>query len=238
MSINYHAYQNRGFPFSTIEEIRRKWRDIFTGFDPDRVAGILGLERDHEYLYIEYYDDIFRLRLTDGVLEKKLKQRRERMSYADLETGETVILDPDWTEDVMFNEAMSVYHILYYVKDDAGKSGEWLTNENIINSNGRKDLPDPLLDPFAAKFSGRTAELADACEKCGGIKTSDRGDVCYEFLSFPCIPLRLVFWDADEDFPASVKMLFDSKVTDYVHIETTGCIISDLFERLEAAAGF
>ncbi|MBO4359543.1 MAG: DUF3786 domain-containing protein [Eubacteriaceae bacterium] len=237
MSINFHAQQNRGFLFSVIEEIQRKWRERFTDFDPERVLSILGLERDERYLYVTYYDDLFRLRLSDGVLEKKLKEKRDRAGYIDLDSGQKVDYDPYWTEDVYFNEAMSVYHILYHVKDEPRFSGEWLTNENIINSNARTDIPDPLLTPFSAKFSGRTDELKRACEAAGGKTVSERGDVCFEFVSFPQIPLRLVFWDADEDFPAQTKILFDSCVTDYVHIETTGCIIADLFDRLEALCG-
>ena len=233
MSINFHAQQNRGFRFSVIEEIQRKWRERFTGYDPERVCRILGLERDDKYLYVRYYDDLFRLRLADGVMEKKLRQKRDRAGYIDLETGEKVDYDPDWDEDVFFNEAMSVYHILYHVKDEPGRSGEWLTNENIINSNARTDIPDPLLSPFSAAFTGRCDDLRAACEAAGGAAIRERGDVCYEFVSFPQIPLRLIFWDADEDFPAATKILFDSRVTDYVHIETTGCIIADLFDRLE-----
>ena len=185
MSINFHAQQNRGFRFSVIEEIQRKWRERFTGYDPERAARILELERDEKYLYVRYYDDLFRLRLADGVLEKKLRQKRDRAGYIDLETGEKVDYDPDWDEDVFFNEAMSVYHILYHVKDEPGRSGEWLTNENIINSNARTDIPDPLLSPFSASFSGRCDELRAACEAAGGTAIKERGDVCYEFVSFP-----------------------------------------------------
>ena len=236
MSINFHAQQNRGFRFSVIEEIQREWRERFTGYDPERVCRILDLARDENYVYVVYYGETFRLRLSDGVLEKKLREKREKAGYIDLDTGERVDYDPFWDENVFFNEAMSVYHLLYHVKDDPSRSGEWLTNENIINSNARTDIPDPLLTPFSARFAGKCGELRDACEAAGGSPTSDRGDVCYEFTSFPQIPLRLIFWDADEDFPAQTKMLFDSRVTDYVHIETTGCIIADLFDILERNA--
>lgn len=235
MSINYHAHQNRGFLLSTYEEIESKWRNAFRGYDPERVKRILSLEGDEEYLYFDYYRNRYRLRLQDGVLQKKLKEKREKVSYTDLETGETVTLDPDWTDDVYFNEAMAVYHLLYYVKDVPLISGTWLTNEDIISSAGsRRNMPDPLLVPFAALFSGKLSLLKECCEKAGGKKIDGRGDLDYEFLSFPQIPVRLSFWDADEDFSAQAKVLFDRCITDYVHIETTGCITADLFELIES----
>lgn len=49
----------------------------------------------------------------------------------------------------------------------------------------------------------------------------------------PQIQLQLHFWDADEDFPAQTQILVDRKITDYIHFETVGCLISDLLEKLE-----
>lgn len=49
----------------------------------------------------------------------------------------------------------------------------------------------------------------------------------------PPIQLQLHFWDADEDFPAQTQILVDRKITDYIHFETVGCLISDLLEKLE-----
>ena len=54
---------------------------------------------------------------------------------------------------------------------------------------------------------------------------------------FPQVKIRLIFWDADEDFSAQTQILVDSRITDYVHLETTGCIVSDLLEMLEIQGG-
>ena len=44
--------------------------------------------------------------------------------------------------------------------------------------------------------------------------------------------MQLILWDQDEDFPAQVQVLVDQCVTDFVHYETIGCMISDLLEKL------
>jgi hypothetical protein len=48
------------------------------------------------------------------------------------------------------------------------------------------------------------------------------------------VHLQLVFYDADEDFPAQASILVDQHITDYLHYETIGCLISDLLDRIRA----
>ena len=62
-----------------------------------------------------------------------------------------------------------------------------------------------------------------------------KGDAAFLFYAVPQIPLRLIFWDADEEFPAQTQVLVDSRITDYLHYESVGCVISDLLERLESS---
>lgn len=213
MSVNYHAYQSRGFLFSGYEALFEQWHAAFAGYDPTRIAKLLNLEYDADYLYISYYQIPYRLRLKDGWLEKK--------------SGDA------WTDALYFNETMSIYHLLHYTKDLPLISGVWVPN-TALNGAGthNRNMPDPLLTPFAQKFSGQTELLEKACRKLGGTRLS-KGDAAYQFYAFPQIALQLIFWDADEDFPAQVQILVDKQVTDFVHFETTGCIISDLLEMIE-----
>lgn len=214
MSINYHAYQSRGYLFTNNEAQCEQWRTAFSGYDPARAAGILDLEFDETYLYLSYFQMPYRLRREDGVLEKK--------------DGK------GWTEDLYFNETMSIYHLLYYTKDHPLASGTWIPNANL-DTRSRGRVEDPLLTSFSRSFEGRCGCLENACRALGGEKL-DKGDVAYEFYAFPQIPIRMIFWDKDEDFQAQTQILVDSRITDYVHFETTGCMISDLLEKLEKTA--
>lgn len=216
MSINYHAFQNRGYLFSDHEVLAQQWREKFAGYDPERISRILQLKTDEDYLYLTYFQRLYRLQRKDGFLEKE-------------EEG-------SWSEELYFNEAMSIYHLLHYTKDQPFASGVWVPNTALEGAGiHNRNLPDPLLEPFAAKFSGKAGLLDEACRKLGGAKLT-RGDVSWQFQAFPQIGLQLIFWDEDEDFPAQVQVLFDKRVTDFVHFETTGCIISDLLELLERQA--
>lgn len=212
MSVNYHAFQSRGVLFSDYEVVCGQWREEFSEYHPERIARILHLEYDMEYLYLTYYRHPYRLRLSDGVLEKQ---------------G-----DEGWTENLYFNESMSVYHLLHYTKELPTVSGKWVPSHTIDGVVSRNPaFSDLLLAPFEQKYAGRTEELKRACRKAGGeeLKT---GDAAYEFEVFPFVHLRLIFWDQDEDFPAKVQVLADQCVTDFVHYETVGCMIADLLDQL------
>ncbi len=217
MSVNYHAFQSRGILFAESGAVCEQWRTRFRDFDPERIARILHLERDRKYLYIPYYGVQYRLRLADGCLEKKQKE--------------------DFDPELYFNESMAVYHLLFYTRDLPVISGKWIPSHRVDGVVARNySLPDPLLDPFAKRYRLKLEELQEACEKAGGRKLEE-GDLSYEFEAFPCIRLRLVFWDEDEDFPAQAQILVDANITDFVHYETVGCMISDLLERLEQQEG-
>ena len=215
MSINYHAFQSRGVLFSDCEAVCRQWREAFSGYSPERISGILHLEMDQNYLYVNYFRKRYRLCLENGILEKETEE--------------------GWSEAPYFNEAMAVYHLLHYTKETAVISGKWVPSHSLDGVVSRREIPDPLLTPFALRCTGKTEELDAACRKAGGVKLT-AGDVAYEFEAFPQVHLRMVFWDADEDFPAQVQILVDQCVTDFLHYETVGCVISDLLEKLEETA--
>lgn len=259
MSINFHAYQCRDYLLSDYEEIEKQWKTEFTGYDPERTARILNLEKDETYLYVRYFQTLYRLRLKDGTLEKQFEEtagshRREKPSHAGplsssclkihdreklylQDTAPAHISENGWTDRVYFNECMVIYHLLHYVKDHPSISGIWIPNSQLDtragSHNQRKDI---LLTSFSSSFAGKMEQLEMACKKLGGICVETKADLSWEFHPFPQVPLRLLFWDEDEDFPAQVQILVDSQVTDYVHLETTGCMVSDLFEKLTALA--
>lgn len=213
MSVNYHAYQSKGVLFTNYEVVCGQWREAFTGYNPERIMKILHLARDEDHLYLTYLGEKYRLRLSDGVLEKQKEET--------------------WIDELYFNESMSVYHLLHYTKDIPVISGKWVPSHTIDGVVSRNPaVKDPLLSPFEEKYAGKTEDFKKACRAAGGIEIK-AGDAAYEFEVFPQVHMQLILWDQDEDFPAQVQVLVDQCVTDFVHYETVGCMIADLLERLQ-----
>ena len=53
---------------------------------------------------------------------------------------------------------------------------------------------------------------------------------------FPFFPLRLRFYDADEEFPAKLQLLWDENTPRYMRYETTFYAANAVFARLAAPA--
>ncbi len=74
---------------------------------------------------------------------------------------------------------------------------------------------------IAQNFSGRLDELAGACEKLGGWNPGL--DLSYQLIiklyPLPKIPVLLLFDDADEEFPAQCKVLFERRAEHYLDPE-------------------
>ena len=66
---------------------------------------------------------------------------------------------------------------------------------------------DPLKEVFGQNIDG----LLRAGEILGG-KTIDTGDAGYEFRLFPNIPVRLILWAADDEFPAEANIVFNENI--------------------------
>lgn len=79
----------------------------------------------------------------------------------------------------------------------------------------KAEVTDVLAKRFGADFQGFKA----ACEELGGIPASD-GDMAYVLSFFPKIYVKIIIWEADEEFPAASNFLFDSRCS--FHMDTDG----------------
>ena len=63
------------------------------------------------------------------------------------------------------------------------------------------------------------------------------GDLCFDLDLFPDLPIRLRFWHADEDFPASLDLLWDRNALQFLRYETTWFAAGVLRRRLRETMG-
>jgi hypothetical protein len=77
-------------------------------------------------------------------------------------------------------------------------------------------------DPEA--FTARGVEL--------GAQTVAYGDKALRFFPFPQIPVTYVLWKADDEFPASVSVLFDKSITRWFQLDMIFTVVLVLTERI------
>lgn len=86
-------------------------------------------------------------------------------------------------------------------------------------------------------FEGRADELTVSIRALGGgpYEGIETGDLCCMIRALPRIPLVLIFWDGDDDFPASTRILFDRSAPAYLDMECLAVLGHVLALRLAAA---
>ena len=90
---------------------------------------------------------------------------------------------------------------------------------------GRDQHSDQSMkQPLLKKFGDNYALFAKAALKIGGSREEKDtfGKHIWLFHAFPKLPIRLTFYESDEEFPADVHVLFDSKALDFMGLKCLG----------------
>jgi len=103
--------------------------------------------------------------------------------------------------------------------DGSPLTGRWI---------GYKEIPGGLLyagvfarrvtEPLARKFGRSAKGFKQVGLRCGG-ESVEVGDASFSLHAFPYVPLQYVLWEGDEEFPATVQLLFDASVEHYLSLE-------------------
>ena len=198
---------------SNYELQRKKWQRVFVNMDHVALARKLP--------EIELREDSLRLRHFGRLLS------------VDRSDGTISCLSDD--QPVRFNAWMNVFTLFYYCKPNAKPTGEWVSFECLRDASPfGAAFRKGILQPLAQMFSGREDLLQPAVEALGGRKISANS---YFLPAFSCIPMRMNFWDGDDEFPAQANLLFDRSAVDYIHVESVVTIASEGVHLLGEAAG-
>jgi len=139
----------------------------------------------------------------------------------DFETGETI----DLLTNTKTNTSRVIPHLYYHTKSqDKGIANEWVKYNALSGSWAcRYNFDEKDVNTLADAYVNNKEKLFDALRKFGG-KEADYGDAAFEIPFLPMIKVLLVFEDADEEFPASVRLLYDKNSIYYMPHEQLGDI--------------
>jgi len=87
------------------------------------------------------------------------------------------------------------------------------------------------INPFTKAFGTDPERFLKTARLLGGTVVN-RGDAAAMFRVFPKIPVTLVLWKADEEFPASATMLFDRSAPAHLETEDYAVLASMLVREL------
>lgn len=99
---------------------------------------------------------------------------------------------------------------------DRPLTGQWVRPSDLpggdIFAKGTHILP---LDNAAAYFSNHPLAFLEAGENLGGTRL-DYGDLSWNLFPFPRIPVALILWKGDEEFPSTASLLLDSSCVSHL----------------------
>lgn len=167
----------------------------------------------------------------------QVKESRETITVSYLNRQYLITLPdieislPGSDEKVPIRDKILILHYLILAKGTPATNElipfRDLSGGNIYYPTFTKRIAKPLTD----HFSKEPDLLLKAGEKLGGHK-ADFGDVAVTIDAFNHVPITLVLWQGDDEFPAQLNLLFDSSISDYLDTEDVTVLCETLTWKL------
>lgn len=201
---------------------------------------------NYEYGYTQAYqlaceqlakiDDIQRQCLRSGaryqetgsqqIITLQYLNRTYKVTLPDIDVSLT-----DSAEEVPLRDKALILHYLILAK------GTPIADKLITF----KELPEGInyfpsfskraIKPLVDRFGNEPHLLIDAAAILGGHK-ADYGDAAATINVFPYVPITLVLWRGDEEFPPSGSIMFDATISDYLPAEDISVLCQTISWKL------
>ncbi len=181
--------------FDAMSEESRK---EFLELDQTKLIHKYHLQSDESYLYIKVFGEEYQISRSLGTITFRGSMRPAE-------------------HDIV----MAVYDVFCCSDADAElpeMTGGWETLAQmggIVGAGHARKLHQPdVIRPF----EGKTDAIRKACESLGGVPCRG-GDVSCLLPVFPFLNVWFQYWDSDEEFPASIRFLWDKNSMEILHYE-------------------
>ncbi len=181
------------------EAMAEKARQEFLESDHEQLIRKYRLKSDADNLYINFLTEPYAISRTTASVTKR-------------QSGEPAV------HDVM----MAIFDMLMNSKAQAelpALSGTWTTLSALGGIIGASHAARLHTNEIIAPFVDKIPEFTAVCEQLDG-KKQPKGDVSFILPLFDFFPVWVQFYDADEDFPATLQFFYDSNAKDFVFFET------------------
>jgi len=189
----------------------RQAKDRFATYDQETLIAKLKLGFDEEYLYVPMLSDRYRIHRKSGDLCRET------------ETG--------WADANTFGEVMVLLDLVCDSREDRFLTGRW-KNMTDFGLMFHRNLMEGKVDPWAEKFQADPEGFRKACLALNG-KPFPNGDIAYCIELFDGLRIVVQLWFGEEEFPASLRFLWDENALMYLKYETMHFAKGLLLEKIE-----
>lgn len=196
---------------NNYERTRNEMRGEFLKYDQSAMLRRFPLEYDEDYISLPFLGMPCRIGRKTGIVELN-------------------------EEEADFSLSMTVYDLLCNAKDGCHLSGHFVPHHGLRVQGSGVNSDAGFFKNDAGFYEGRTEALEKALAELGE-PFDIAGDVAALLHPFPFVPMTVQFWEADEEFPPSLKFMFDENILDYMHFETTfymlGAVTGEIRKRMK-----
>jgi hypothetical protein len=121
----------------------------------------------------------------------------------------------DGGEEVPIRDKILILHYLTLAKGVPISNKLIAFKELLEGANYFPTFSKRSIEPLINYFGPQPHRLIDVAERLGGHQV-DYGDVAVTINGFSRVPITLVLWQGDEEFPPRGNILFDATISDYL----------------------
>lgn len=190
-------------------------KDLFCTYNQNALIQKCGLSADEDYLYVTMLRSPYRICRATGDMHRQTAE--------------------GWIPADSHGEVMTLLDMICDCDPHRYLTGRWRAMEAFghLFHSGLLGSRDSWAERFARDPEG----LAEACRKLNG-KPLPTGDVAYAIELFDGFPIALQLWLGDEEFPSSLRLMWDDNALQWIRYETMyfakGMLLQRLVENLPA----
>jgi hypothetical protein len=188
--------------------------DDLAALDPQDVCRRVGCSYDHEKqcFSLRVWDDEYTVYPHDFRIDR---------------TGQADILPHDYFPVFVIHYLLGGQPIDIH--------NRWVSEKDIPGGTaffrGPHEVPTHLI---AGRYDGQMATFKHYCEQLGG-RRLDMADAAYAFRITPRIPVAVLYWERDEEFPAESKLLFDPTISEHMALDAIYALAVEVCTRVGKA---
>jgi len=116
-------------------------------------------------------------------------------------------------------------------------SNEWISEKDLPCGTtffrGPHEIPTNLI---TLRFNNNINEFKKRCKQLHGIPLN-MADAAYYFKITPRIPVAVLYWRGDDEFPAESKILYDKTIAEHLASDVIYALAVGICERLGKYSG-
>ena len=192
---------------NNYELSRDRAQDYFLNFDQQAIIRRWNLPHDDNYLYLTFFGKPYAVCRKTG-----------KMTCNGIAAG--------------FKETLTIFDLLCQSKEHTALAGRFAPVNSLRGAAKGAGVETDFYSRTAEVFDRAPEAFAAACLALGGTPVP-MGDMGFRFTMFRDLNVILKFYHKDEDFPASVTLLWDENLLDFIFYETVFYAAGFLLKTIE-----